>query len=275
MKEETKKIKFNDVYQLLEEDKLNPYNFYNIDLSSDQVFSISHYLENEDFDNIDTVQLLKKVFIDIEVFQNHKIGKSISEMVLKGEDLVNAISQYYSSENKFYVYLVPPKGCSLTAAEFEKYLNEESSKPVKVGVNDDGTDKMATYFEEDQKCIVKLFDNDKDLIIDMWEKIKKDDPAVLSGWNSDGFDYPLLYARLLTLLGDHNEVAKVMSKFGEVEINRSDKDRAGNTVCRVKFPEYNVVDLLYSYKDRADYFKSGNNMVNFDKWTLSQVKTKI
>ncbi len=74
----------------------------------------------------------------------------------------------------------------------------------------------------------------------------------IGSWNSDSFDYPLLYARLLTLLGDHNEVAKVMSKFGEVERNTSDKDRAGNTVCRLKLPEYNIVDLLYCYKDRAD-----------------------
>ena len=176
-----KKVKFEDVYKALEEDKLTPYNFYNIDLASDQVFSIDHYLNNEEYDNIDTVQPLKKVFIDIEVFLNHKIGKSIADMVMQGTDLVNAISQYYSSENTFYVYLVPPKGCNLTAAEFEKYLNEESTKPVKIGVNDDGIDKLAAYFEEGQKCIVKLFDNDKDLIIDMWEKIKKDDPAVLSG----------------------------------------------------------------------------------------------
>ena len=84
-----------------------------------------------------------------------------------------------------------------------------------------------------------------------------------------------MYSRLLTLLGDHNEVAKVMSKFGEVEVNRTDRDRAGNTVCRVKFPEYNVVDLLYSYKDRADYCKSENNMVKFDERALPQVKTKI
>ena len=175
-----KKLKFNEVYKLLEEDKLNPYNFYNIDLASDQVFSIEHYLENEEYDNIDTVQPLKKVFIDIEVFLNHKIGKSIADMVMQGTDLVNAISQYYSSENTFYVYLVPPKGCNLTAAEFEKYLNEESTKPVKIGEKD-GEDILAAYFEDGQKVKVKLFDNDKDLIIDMWEKIKKDDPAVLSG----------------------------------------------------------------------------------------------
>ena len=100
---------------------------------------------------------------------------------MQGNDLVNAISQYYSSENTFYVYLVPPKGCDLTAAEFEDYLNKESSKPVKIGENDDGTDKLAAYFEDGQRVKVKLFSNDKDLIIDMWEKIKKNDPATLSG----------------------------------------------------------------------------------------------
>lgn len=62
--------------------------------------------------------------------------------------------------------------------------------------------------------------------------------------------YPFLYHRLLTLLGSHEEVSKVMSKF-ECEIEDT-RDRAGNSVHRVRLAEYNIVDLMYSYKDRAD-----------------------
>ena len=42
-----------------------------------------------------------------------------------------------------------------------------------------------------------------------------------------------------------------MSKFGECEVNDLN-DRAGNKVHRLNLPEYNIVDLMYSYKDRAD-----------------------
>jgi len=41
-----------------------------------------------------------------------------------------------------------------------------------------------------------------------------------------------------------------MSKF-ECEIEDT-RDRAGNSVHRVRLAEYNIVDLMYSYKDRAD-----------------------
>ena len=40
-----------------------------------------------------------------------------------------------------------------------------------------------------------------------------------------------------------------MSKFGECEVNDLN-DRAGNKVHRLNLPEYNIVDLMYSYKDR-------------------------
>ena len=174
------KIEFEEVFNKLERDELNPYQFYGVDLGIDQVCAIEHYLNHPE-DNIEKSQKLKKVFFDIEVFLNHKQGTSISEMVMQGKDLVNSISHFYSSENTFYCYFVPPKGCTLTEEEFEKYLNEESNRKVKIGENEDGSDKLGTYFEEGQKVKVKLFENGIDLVVAFWEKVKKDDPSVYSG----------------------------------------------------------------------------------------------
>ena len=245
-----KKVKFNDVLKKLENNELNPYNFYNVDLDPAQVFSIEHYINNP-HDNIETSQKLKKVFLDIEVFLEHKQGTTIADMIMRGQNLVNAVSHYYSSENTFYCYFVPPPGCKITEKEFEDYLNEESNKPIKIGENKDGTDKIGTYFEDGQKVKVKLFDDGVDLVISLWEKIKENDPAVISGWNADNFDIPYLYHYLLTHLGRDEEVGKVMSNFGEVYIDNS-KDRAGNEIHWVRFPEYNLVDLMYCYKDRKN-----------------------
>lgn len=179
-----KKIRFNEVYRKLQNDELNPFQFYNIDLSADQLFSIEHYLSNT-HDTIENTQSLKKVFLDIEVFLEHKQGTGVAEMVLAGKNLVNSISHYYSSENRFYCYFVPPRGCTITEKEFEDYLNNEGKKIVKIGVNKDGTDKLGTYLEEDQEVKVRLFDDGVKLVESLWEKIKENDPCILSGWNSD------------------------------------------------------------------------------------------
>lgn len=246
------KLKFNDVCNKLDHNELSPYNFYNIDIGIEQFYAKEHYLKHP-YDTIDESQPLKKVFLDIELFLDHNIGSSISECVLAGRNLVNAVSQYYSSENCYYCYLVPPKNCKITAKEFEEYIITESLKPVSVGFDKEtGEEKFDAYLTKDQKVKVVLFQNGIDLVHAVWEKIKSDDPAVLSGWNADTFDFPYLYHYLLTHYGgDHNAVAKVMSNFGEIQVDDG-RDRAGNTIHWLRFPDFNIVDLLYSYKSRDD-----------------------
>lgn len=60
-----------------------------------------------------------------------------------------------------------------------------------------------------------------------------------------------MYHYLLNHHGNHAKVAEIMSRFGEVYLDEG-RDRAGNSVHWLRFPEYNIVDLLYAYKDRAD-----------------------
>lgn len=71
---------------------------------------------------------------------------------------------------------------------------------------------------------------------------------------------PYLYHYLLTHLGNHEAVAKVMSKFGEVDVDEG-RDRAGKQVHRIKILEINQIDLMYCYKDRG--FCSIYKLINF------------
>lgn len=248
---EIQKVKFNDVYSSLEKNELSPYNFYNIDIGIDQYLATEYYLKNPQ-DNIEKSQKIQKVFLDIEVFTNHNMNSNISEMVLAGKNPVNAISHYYSSENRFYCYfLLPENNKNFSKQQIEDYLNIESSKPVQVGYNDDKSPKYDTYFQKNQESSVELFNNATDLVIALFEKIKSDDPAILSGWNSDNFDYPYLYQFLLNSLGNETEVSKIMSRFSEVSVENG-RDRAGNSVRWIRIPEFNIADLMYCYKARDD-----------------------
>lgn len=86
------------------------------------------------------------------------------------------------------------------------------------------------------------------------------------------FDFPYMYHYLLTHFhGDHDAVANVMSQFGELKVE-DDRDRAGNKVHRLKFPEFNVVDLLTCYMPRDD---GGLNLgQKLSSYTLNNVSNE-
>ena len=77
------------------------------------------------------------------------------------------------------------------------------------------------------------------------------DPAILSSFNGDSFDYPYMYQYLLTNLKDPQQVANIMSRFGELKVEKT-HDRAGNEVNWIRFIEFELMDMLYLYKDRSD-----------------------
>lgn len=245
------KIKFTEVYKLLEENKLTPYNFYNFDISTDQYFSELHYNKNT-YDTIDESQILTKCFLDIEVFMNNEEGITIQDLLSTGKYLVNAISHYYSSEDKYYLYCVLPPNCKLTEEEIREYCIKESRKQFFIRHDDKkDIDIYDSYISEQQDVEVKIFSNGLDLVISLWNKIKENDPAILSSFNGDFFDYPYLYQYLLYNLKEHKKVAEVMSRFGEIKLEKT-RDRAGNDVNWVKFTEFILMDMLYLYKNRED-----------------------
>ena len=117
--------------------------------------------------------------------------------------------------------------------------------------NDDTSDKLDTYLKENQSVKVQFFENDKDLIISFFNKLKESDPAAICGWNSSGFDIPYLYHRLLYFYGSPEEVSKIISRFDIVE-ERFVSDRMGKKSPKIIIPEYLDMDLMNLYKPRAD-----------------------
>lgn len=245
-------IDFNYALDRLKQNKLTPYNFYDIDVSVSQYLSKEHYLTHE-YDTIDESQIINKCFLDIEIFQYHKKGNSISELVNSGEYPINAISFYFTSEKKYYLYVVLPKGKNITAEQIREHCLNESRKKFFIRHDEKkGEDIYESYVDEDQDLEVRIFDGKgPELTIALWEKIKENDPACLSSFNGDNFDYPYMYNHLLYHLGDHDKVAKVMSKFGVLNISPG-RDRAGNPIKRIKFSEFVLMDMLTLYKTRDD-----------------------
>lgn len=244
------KVTFRSVVDKLEKDIITPYNFYNVDIGIDQYYADKHYRKKL-YDIIDNTQILSKCFLDIEVFMNHQEGLTFQEMTTNKDCQINAISHYYSSENCYYLYVVPPKDSKITEEELRQYCLIESRKKYKI-INNKGKEEETSYLTDQQDLKVKFFNDGISLTEALWKKILDNDPSILSSFNGDSFDYPYMYHYLLRYFHNEETVSRIMSKFGIIKLEKS-HDRAGNEVTWLRFPEFVLMDMMYLYKSREDF----------------------
>ena len=264
------KIAFDKVISALQSGKLSPFNFYNVDIKPDQYFAYNHY-KSAKHDTIDAQQILHKCFLDIEVFGEH------SGIFPNPEDakfMINAVTIYFSSMKKYRLYCILPKTFpNLSSEEIREHILKESRKKIPIDRTDDsGNNVLDSYIREDEDLDVFLFEDDLQLLDSLWGDILENDPAILSSFNGDIFDYPYMYYRYLRKLGDPHAVSRRMSRFGDVYAERS-IDRSGKTVQTVKFPEFVLADQLYLYKPRDDGgLNLGQKLVSFKLDNIAYVE---
>ena len=229
-------ISFPELQSLIRSNSLKYYNFYNTDLNLDSYFTVKYYLNNPN-DNVDKPQILNTLFLDIEAFI-----QTSAEMD-NYDGYINAITTYFTKDKTYrcYFLLIPDnleKFGITQNIDYEKYLIEIHNKYKKELIE-------SNHIKSDENIIIKLYNNEIQLITDCWEDIKSLDPALLSGWNSDTFDFPYMYNRLLKLNSNNKQdTDKVFSKFGIVESASYGK--------MIKIPEFVICDLMHMYKPRAE-----------------------
>ena len=105
------------------------------------------------------------------------------------------------------------------------------------------------YVEKIAKALIKLGVHDAMVVYGM---DKLDEISACGETKvAEAFDYPYTYQYLLTNLKDQQQVANIMSRFGELKVEKT-HDRAGNEVNWIRFIEFELMDMLYLYKDRSD-----------------------
>jgi DNA polymerase elongation subunit (family B) len=218
--------------------ELKYYNIYNSDLDLSTHYSVQHYAENSE-DNIDIYeQKIHALYTDIEVYKD---DPNIDFDFNKADFPVSAVTNYSNIEKKFTLYFLMHrdiKGKFETDPEW--YRKQLLEKTVTEMV--DGVEVTREYIKPEETLEIKVFDDELKLIETCWDDIRKTDPMVLSGWNSDGFDMPYFYRRLTNFYNNKEDVDSKLSKFGYVNWNNG----------RVKIPEYGNADLQYFYKPRSE-----------------------
>ncbi len=247
-------MEFNELVNEIKSGNLKYYNFYNSDLNLPIYFSTQYYLENKN-DNIDNYnQSLHRVFYDIEVFKDNP---NIRFDFNRSDFPINALTFFSTKENIYHCYIL------LIDSIKDKFLEENISNYIK-----DYKKQLIDfdYFkkENDINISIKIFDKEIDLITSFWNELKRLDPTVLGGFNSDNFDTPYIYRRTLQYYND--ETNSVISKFNHVSFDGK----------KVKIPEYGNGDVQLFYKPRSEYgLNYGKTLASYSLDFISDVELKL
>ena len=105
------------------------------------------------------------------------------------------------------------------------------------------------YTDEGGKIIIPCT-NERDLISKFIKKWREIDPTIVVGWNSDYFDMPYLYCRILNVFG--NETANMLSPIQKV-INRPSESMNPLTIAGVSSLDYMRLTKKYILKEEPSY----------------------
>lgn len=186
---------------------------YEGDISVDLKHSIDYrYLtKNVEKDNIP----LKKLYMDIEVYRGTYQGFPLPK---DANFPINAISYKIHGNKKTYVSI-------LDLNDMDKSLNYENGNEIcfyDLIKNNSNIDISKLEIENPENVIIKVFNNEVLLLTDFAKFINDEEPDIISGWNSKGFDYPYIFNRMKNKL---NMDINIMSPLNFVHFNEEYLDR--------------------------------------------------
>ena len=256
-----------DAQELIQEVKwgnLKYYNFYNTDLELGTYFSVKHYLENLE-DSIDSYdQKIHSLYLDIEVYKDDPDAQFDFN---RSDFPVSAITYYSTIEKIFKLYFLIHPVLKGKFNEDPEWYKKELLNKTFTDYDKEGNEIIREYIKPSENIEILTFTNELELIEKCWEDIRKTDPMVLSGFNSDGFDYPYIYRRLLGFYnGDKNTVGEILSKFNSVKWDGK----------LLKIPEFGNADLQYFYKPRAEGgLNYGSTLASYSLDNISTEELKL
>jgi DNA polymerase elongation subunit (family B) len=223
-----KTLDYNTVIDMVKAGDLLPCQFYNLDIEYHQYFSTELYLNNPD-DNIERNIDISVLYLDIECFCN-----------FQGDDIFDCLNKH---DAKY-----PISCCSFVFKDniYGYFLNNKNTINLDIdGWKEDFLEEIRKQNDSINNLFLFQYNDEKQLIQDVWEKIHELDPAILSGFNSDGFDYPYFYWRIEKLFGE-SSAKKIMSKFGSITIRKIHNNEY------LRIAEYPICDIQYLYKPRDE-----------------------
>jgi len=235
-----KQLPYSEILQLLKGGDISSFNVYNADIPIHSHYSSEYYLQYT-HDIMENDQIINRLFLDIEVHIDTDDADGLGPLQ-NANFPINAITICDTQTKIFRAnFLLMPHVMSkfgisndpnFNFAALMEYYNTNFKKIM--------IEKR--YIDDSYSIQITAFDDESKLLLQVWQDIHVLDPEILSGWNSDGFDFPYIYYRLVKLFGE-SDTQRIMSKFGIVRANKGH---------RISIPEFSIADLLYLYKPRDE-----------------------
>jgi DNA polymerase elongation subunit (family B) len=217
-------VEFKDVIPQINNNTFDFYNFYNADLDLEIFYGVQYYSNTKEDTTPEIEQKLKTVFTDIEVYHQ---DKNIEFKFDESLHPISAISFYY--DGVFYAYFYNINNVTIDIPEWEEEFRKDLIKN--------------NYIKDHETVEITEFKDELTLLKSYWNKCKEIDPAIITGWNSDKFDYPYIYRRILELTNnDEVKTNSIISRFNYVKLSKD----------MITIPEYSISDLMFLYKPRED-----------------------
>lgn len=241
-----KTIDYKDIQNQFYNDQFKFYNIYNLDIDPELFYGVQYY--NNTKENSENIQKLNIVFTDIESYQQ---DKTVEFKFNESLHPISAISFYYNGT--YFAYFLNIYNVKIDIKEWADDFKRDLIKN--------------NYIEPTDEIEITIFNDELELIKEYWNKIKSIDPIILSGWNSDLFDYPYIYRRMLILLNDDkSQVDSIISQFNYIKIYKD----------KLQIPEYNICDLLYLYKPRDDRGRNyGKKQISYSLNYISDIELNL
>jgi len=211
-----------EVVSNLKKGNLKFYQFYNLEIESDEYNFIQYMLNNNDSTK---AKVLNKTYYDIETFVNEK-GEFTDPIEV--DRPVNSIALYNNIKNTVYVISYVTE-CNITDPEvIEKGIRELYNEKVL---------ENKTYEVKDIILDIRIVEDEKKLITTFWNLMKEQNTLMLIGYNSSTFDDVFMFNRTIKLFGlDYSK--SLISEF----------DQINQYNTQFEIPDYLLVDILKLYK---------------------------
>ena len=124
------------------------------------------------------------------------------------------------------------------------YHIKEDNYSVVLILDEDGWMKDTISSEAD----ILIFRTEKELLEAFIKHLREINPTIISGWNSDYFDTPYLYRRMVQIIGERN--AKKLSPIGIVKEFRN---KEGYRIAGLNSIDYMKVFKIFTQGEKASY----------------------
>lgn len=153
-------------------------------------------------------------------------------MVAKYE--IDAITHYDSVDDRYYVFDL----LNSLSAKVSKWCPIKAAAP-----ESEGGDEIPQHILD--KVVYMPFDTEKELLLELIRLWREKPPAVLTGWNIEGFDIPYIMNRIKNVLGMTH--VRLMSPFGKVT-SKTITSKFGDEQEVFTIRGISVLDYLDLYK---------------------------